>query len=54
MGKQSLLGNLEDLSVSEKKQVIKKLGPVKGKGKATLVQAWRDPESSRRLKLPDL
>jgi hypothetical protein len=25
---------------------------VKGKGKATLLQAWTDPEGSRRLRLP--
>jgi hypothetical protein len=46
---------MEELSVNEKKKhVIKKLDPVKGKGKETLVQAWRDPDGSRRLKLPDL
>jgi len=26
---------------------------VKGKGKAVLLQAWRGPEGSRKLRLPD-
>jgi hypothetical protein len=26
---------------------------VKGKGKAIPLEAWRDPEGSRRLRLPD-
>jgi len=31
-----------------------KKGKGKGKGKAIPLQAWRGPEGSRRLRLPDL
>jgi hypothetical protein len=30
------------------------IGALRGKGKAIPLQAWTDPEGSRRLRLPDL
>ena len=41
------------LSVNIIQLIVRQFPKVKGKGKAIPLQAWRGPEGSRRLRLPD-